>query len=610
MTAPSLAPRHLLLFALHGRGGDLRRLLAWSTVQAIPAFLSGRLVAEALDDGFLAGRTGRGFLWLGLLGVSAIIGAWATRHTFMRLAGIVEPFRDELAKLAVTGALRRSAQAGAAGDAAGVSRLTQQVEIVRDAYGSILLVGQNFVVVTVGALLGMLTLMPEMLVLVVPPLFAGVAIFLAALRHMAARQRHSIMAEECMAERMTALAADIRDIEACGAEAQAAPMVGEHIEAQARATHALARLTAVRLVAVAVGGLLPVILILVAGSWLVAHGATAGMIFGALTYLLLDVQPALQRFVDGISGPGLWLVVTLRRIIEASDGQEHAAVAAAATQRNASGPRSDGVWCDAPGWSAGADTFCVDATWLAPPQRAVQLDRVTFAYGSFAEPVIRELDLVVPYGEHLAVVGPSGVGKSTLANVISGVLQPRAGEVRLGGAPVRRLDPARLARQRALIPQEAYVFAGSLYENLAYLHEEAPRADIDRAVGLLGMRELVERLGGYDAELDPAALSAGERQLITLVRAYVSPAWLIILDEASCNLDPAAEAVVEDAFARRPGTLIVIAHRISSALRAQRIVVLDGSQVLDGTHEALLRESALYRDLVGHWHAGGVVYAA
>ena len=246
--------------------------------------------------------------------------------------------------------------------------------------------------------------------------------------------------------------------------------------------------------AVAIGGLLPVLLILVAGSWLVQRGATAGMIFGALTYVLLGMQPALQTFVDGISGPGLWLVVTLRRISEAS----RAVV------------RPD-------------DSARV---WLRPPHHGLLLSGVTFAYGSFAEPVIRNLDLAIPHGEHLAVVGPSGVGKSTLANVIAGVLQPQAGEVLLGGVALRDLDPAMLAQHRVLIPQEAYVFAGSLRENLAYLHEDAHPADIDRAVQLLGMRALVDRLGGYDAELDPATLSAGERQLVTLVRAYVSPAWL------------------------------------------------------------------------------------
>jgi ATP-binding cassette subfamily C protein len=364
-------------------------------------------------------------------------------------------------------------------------------------------------------------------------------------------------------------------------------MVGEHIEEQARATRALARLTAVRIVAVVVGGLLPVLMILVAGPWLVARGATAGMILGALTYLLVGVQPALQRFVDVINGPGLWLVVTMRRIVETSSPQ---------------GPVAD---AEAPSFPVLPGT----SNGVTPAHQDVRLSGITFAYGPFAEPVIRDLDLAVSHEEHLAVVGPSGAGKSTLANVISGVLQPQAGEVRLGGRSLRRADPATLAQQRVLIPQEAYVFAGSLYENLAYLHENAGRAKIDHAVDLLGMRELVERLGGYDAQLDPAALSAGERQLVTLVRAYVSPAPLVILDEASCHLDPATEALVEQAFALRPGTLIVIAHRISSALRAQRILVLDGTQVLHGTHDDLLERSALYRDLVGHWRSG-VVHAA
>jgi ABC-type multidrug transport system fused ATPase/permease subunit len=564
----------LLQSPLRGRGRDMSLLVGWSAVQALPAFLSGRLVAAALDDGFLAGRVGRGFVWLGLLGLAAMIGAYATRETFLHLARIVEPFRDDLARLTVGGALRRSTATGAAGDTAGVARLTQQVEIARDASAAILLVGQNFVVVAGGALFGLLTLMPEMLVLVVPPFVVGLAIFLAALRRIAASQHDSIMADERMAERTSAVTSGVRDVVACGAETRAEAMVGEHIDAQAQATRALARLTAVRIVAVAVGGLLPVVLILLAGPWLVAQGATAGMILGALTYVLRGMQPALQTFVDGISGPGLWLTVTLRRISEASRAPIDA--------DSGPSPRAS----------------------LKPPHHGLRLSGVTFAYGSFAEPVIRDLDLAVPHGEHLVVVGPSGVGKSTLANVIAGVLRPQAGEVSLGGIPLPELHPDTLARHRVLIPQEAYVFAGSVYENLCYLHPDASRSDVDRAVRALGMRPLLERLGGYDAELDPASLSAGERQLITLVRAYVSRAWLVILDEASCHLDPAAEAVVERAFAQRPGTLVIIAHRVTSALRAQRILVLDGTELLHGTHDELLRQSALYRDLVGHWESG------
>jgi len=145
------------------------------------------------------------------------------------------------------------------------------------------------------------------------------------------------------------------------------------------------------------------------------------------------------------------------------------------------------------------------------------------------------------------------------------------------------------------------VFAGTLRENLTYLRTEASDEDLDAAVRLLGADALIRELGGYDAELDPSPLSAGERQLITLVRAYLAQAPLVILDEATCHLDPVAEARVEQAFAERPGTVIVIAHRMSSALRARRIVVLDGSQVILGTHDELLVRSSLYRDLIGHW---------
>ncbi|MEV0198196.1 ATP-binding cassette domain-containing protein [Nonomuraea sp. NPDC050691] len=204
------------------------------------------------------------------------------------------------------------------------------------------------------------------------------------------------------------------------------------------------------------------------------------------------------------------------------------------------------------------------------------------------------LDLSVPEGEHLAVVGPSGAGKSTLAALVSGLLRPDAGEALIGGVPAASADPS----ARVLIPQEAYVFRGTLRENLTYL---TPEGDLDRAVAALGAEELVEAAGGYDAPLDAAALSAGQRQLVALARAYLSPARLVILDEATSCLDPAAEARVERAFARRGGTLVVVAHRITSARRAGRVLLMDGPDVRTGTHDELVRTAPLYADLVGHW---------
>lgn len=209
--------------------------------------------------------------------------------------------------------------------------------------------------------------------------------------------------------------------------------------------------------------------------------------------------------------------------------------------------------------------------------------------------------MTLPEGEHLAVVGPSGTGKSTLAGLVAGLIEPERGTVHLAGRPVAALGRTDLAALRVLVPQEAYVFTGSLADNLRYLSPDADDTAVETALARLGADALARRLGGLAATVDPTTLSAGERQLVAAVRAYLAPAPLVILDEATCHLDPTLEATVESAFARRPGTLVVIAHRISSAVRARRVLVFDEDGPLDGSHQELLVRSPGYRDLVGHW---------
>jgi ATP-binding cassette subfamily C protein len=236
-----------------------------------------------------------------------------------------------------------------------------------------------------------------------------------------------------------------------------------------------------------------------------------------------------------------------------------------------------------------------------PDGFGVHLRGVTFAYGPNAEPVLDRLELTVPEGEHLAVVGPSGIGKSTLAGLVCGMLSPTGGRLVVGGVPPGEVSVERLAGTRVLIPQEAYVFSGSVLDNLTYLLPNATTEAVADAVDAVGAGALVERIGGLTADIRPGELSAGEKQLIALVRAYLSPAPLVVLDEATCFLDPEAERLAEEAFAKRDGTLIVIAHRISSALRARRILVLDGNKAALGTHVSLMRTSRMYRDLHGNW---------
>jgi len=571
---PGDPARELLRSTLREHRRDLRGLAGWSVLEAVPALLSGLAVARAIDDGFLAGRPMTGLLWLAVLAGSVLLGAVGTRQTLARLAGVVEPFRDDLVRRVVGSSVRRPAPAGRPESGGDVARLTQHVEIVREAFAAVLMATQQFVVVVLGVVIGLLALAPAVLPFVLAPIALALAAFSLVLRGMARRQRDSILADERLSDGAAAAGTGMRDVVASGAEELVAAELNRHVAANAKALAGLGWLTGASTLIVGLGGWLPVLLLLAAGPWLLGQGATTGLLLGAVAYTLQGLQPALQTLAEGLTGPGLWLMVTVRRVAETTSRAD---------------PAVEPVR-PAPAPSGGSGD--------------VDLEGVSFAYSPWAAPVVRELTLSIPAGDHLAVVGPSGIGKSTLTGLLTGLLQPDAGTVRLGGLDLAGWDPGELARRRVLIPQEAYVFAGSLRENLNYLAPDADDATLDAAVDLLGGRLLVDRLGGYDTVVDPEELSSGERQLLTLVRAYVAPAPLVILDEATCHLGAAAEGVIERAFAARHGTLVVIAHRISSALRARRILVLDGVEAHVGDHDALLMHSPLYQALVGHWHSG------
>ncbi|WP_144317014.1 ABC transporter ATP-binding protein, partial [Streptomyces sp. sk226] len=232
------------------------------------------------------------------------------------------------------------------------------------------------------------------------------------------------------------------------------------------------------------------------------------------------------------------------------------------------------------------------------PAPVAELHEVTFAYGPRAQPVLDRLSLTIAPGEHLAVVGPSGSGKSTLAAVLAGVEPPTGGAVRWRGRPVRAADATSV---RVLLPQHAYVFSGSLRDNLRYLSPDARDREIADAAEAIGLGPLLSRLGSLDADVVPDRLSQGERQLVALGRAYLAAPPLLILDEATSRLDPAAETRAELACAALPGALVVVAHRLSSARRAGRTLVMDGPRTRCGTPAQLLRSSALFRDLAGLW---------
>jgi ATP-binding cassette subfamily C protein len=598
--------RRALRFGLASlRRRPLLALAGWSIPEAVPATVSGLAVAHAVDSGFLAGRPLVGLGWLAVLLAAAVVGALGARQGYRRLGDLVEPMRDELVRRVVHGALRRGV-AGEQDDGA-VARLTHQVEIVRDAYAGLIVVMRSFVIIVIGAIVGLLSLSPVILLLVLPPFLLGLGAFTLTLGMAAARQRDYVRADERLARVTGSVLAGTRDVVACGAEDHAQRLVAGPIDAQAAAQRALARAQALRTLCFAVGGWLPLVVLLAAGPWLSGRGLTVGEIMGGLLYVLSGLQPALGAVVQTMSGSGLRFVVVLSRILDVTEPREPTAPRAPA-------PAPAPVPAAGRARVPAAGRARVPAAGPAPGAGLdLVLRGITFGYGPHAEPVLRDLDLTVPAGDHLAVVGPSGIGKSTLAGIVCGLLRPGSGTVALGGtaiggAAIGGLGAARLAARRVLIPQEAYVFTGTLWENLSYLCPSATPEHVVAAVVAVGAGALVDRLGGWRAPVTPDQLSAGERQLLSLVRAYLSPAPVVVLDEATCHLDPAAERRAEEAFADRGGTLIVIAHRISSARRAHRILVLDGVTHVVGDHPALLSASPLYRELWGYWDAGpGVV---
>jgi len=556
----------MLIRHLRRRRKDVAWLAAWSGVQSLPAIASGWSLAQATTQ-FLAGRTAGGLAWLGVLAVAALAGAYGTRQVYLRIGAIVEPFRDELLTAIVDGTLARP-------DVRAVARMTHQAEIVRDSVAGVLSITCTFACTVVSTLVGLVTLVPAALPYVVPPLLASVVLLRLVLRPYAARQRAAVLAEESVAAEVARAASAARDITACGAEEAVFGTIDRHINRQRRAASQVAWVGSARLLCLAAGAWLPLLLVLAAAPGLLRRGISPGDIVGAVTYITGSLRGALYTLSQGMGAGLVRLNVTLERILQTS--------APPATQARAQGelPRRA-------------------VPHLVRGQPGIlELRDVTFGYGPHAEPVVSRLTLTVPPGDHLAVVGPSGIGKSSLAGLIAGMLRPDKGEVLLDGLPVTWLGSS----WRILLPQEAYVFAGTLEENLTYYYPAA-KAELDEAAAAVGLTSLVTRLGGYGAVITPAALSGGEQQLIALTRAYLPPAPVVILDEATCHLDPAAEEQAEAAFARRGRTLIVIAHRISSARRARRVLVLDGARPHIGDHWSLLASSAMYADLAGQWDA-------
>jgi ATP-binding cassette subfamily B protein len=235
------------------------------------------------------------------------------------------------------------------------------------------------------------------------------------------------------------------------------------------------------------------------------------------------------------------------------------------------------------------------------------VERVAFTYPGTARPVLADIDLVIAPGERVALVGPTGGGKSTLAKLLVRLYDPTAGTVRFAGLDVRDATLTSLRQRVVLIPQEGFLFSGTIRDNVRIARPTATDADVDAALAAIGAGERFSELPaglGTEVGVRGGRLSAGERQLVSLARAALVDPDALVLDEATSNLDPGTEAVVERAMERLMAgrTTIVVAHRLSTAQRADRIAVVDHGRLVEvGTHAELLSAGGRYAALAAAW---------
>lgn len=253
-----------------------------------------------------------------------------------------------------------------------------------------------------------------------------------------------------------------------------------------------------------------------------------------------------------------------------------------------------------------------------PLHGELRFEGVSFAYrtDTGVKNALSDLDLVVPPGETVALVGATGAGKSTFAKLVARFYDPTSGRILVDGKDLRDIRIGSLREQLGIVPQEAFLFSGTIADNIAFARADAPRADVEAAAQAAGAADFVAKLEhGLDTEVGERGvqLSAGQRQLVAFARALVADPRMLILDEATANVDLHTEGQIEEALRRllEGRTAIVIAHRLSTIRQAGRIVVLDQGRVIEqGTHEELLDAEGAYWRLYRDWAEQAAVTTA
>jgi ABC-type multidrug transport system fused ATPase/permease subunit len=463
-----------------------------------------------------------------------------------------------------------------------ITRVTSDTVLLREAVSSSLIGLVNGVVMLVGTLVLMAVLDLVLLATTVAAVLVVIVLFAALMPGIAkAQERVQEHVGRLGGVLETALRA-IRTVKASRAEERLATGILGHAGEAMRHSVRGVRREAVAWTIAWSGIQLAIIVILGVGAWRVGLGlleVSTLIAFLLYAFGLMEPITELSQNLTALQA-GIAAAKRIRQVEELELETTGGAVAHVAA------PVSEGPVLELP--------------VLELP--VLELRSVTAAYGPGRAPAVQDVDLEIPARGHTAIVGPSGAGKTTMFALLLRFLEPQAGEIRLAGRPYREQTPDEVRARLAYVEQETPVVPGTIGDNLRFTHPDATDDELWAALERVRLREVVEALdGGLDAALTSSSLSGGQRQRIALARALVRTPEVLLLDEATAQVDGLTEAAVHDAIREqaRLGAVVTVAHRLSTVVDADTIVVMEGGRIrASGTHHELLASDDLYRGLV------------